>query len=1075
MVDVVRFAVLGPLTVDVAASGDPRPVPGGLPRAILASLLTAPNTTVSTDRLIDEVWPDGAPKSAVESLRNHVLRLRRRLGPLAAQRLRTEDRGYRLVLGPGELDELEFTSWCVQGREALLAKDWNGASKLLADALALWRGRPFADVPLGPGGSAHIQRLTETRLLALAGRFQVELHLGRHLEVVAELSSVAEEHPLREEFHRQLMLALYRSDRQAEAQAVYHRLRRTLRDELAVEPSASVRELQRRILSADPGLVAADTENSVQEASLRRRVDRPAQLPADTRAFTGRAGDLARLLALARDAESGTGVGTVGISAINGMGGVGKTALAVHAAHRIRDRFPDGQLFLDLRGHGSGRDHPLTPDEALAALLGSLGVPQDAIAPDTEARSALYRSLLDGTRTLIILDNAGSTGQVRPLLPGCPGCLVLITSRKRLTGMDDAHSMALDVLPRGDALALLHQVGGPDRVQQGDPDLGELAELCGDLPLALRIAASRLRHRRTLSVRDMVVRLRDERSRLEHLSDDERSLAAVFDSSFATLPEAEQRLFRLLGLIPGPDFDAYAAAALLDSGVGTAEMLLESLLDHNLLLEHSPGRYRLHDLIRVYAASLSSAAEFAEDRDAALDRLLAYYRYTAGIADRHLPLFTRAESSSNAAAPTSVPDLPDRDAAVDWMRRERANLFAAFDIAVTRAAPQHAIALATALAAFLEQEGPWEKAVAVHRTAASMAQAAGDRGAEAVALRDLGGVRHTIGDVASAAQLYERALAIHQETGDRLGEANVLHDLGRARYMIGDRQAAVDLGRRALALHRELGERLGQANALILLGRERNLADDLAASADLVEQALRSYQALGHRQGEAEAVLLLSHVRLMAGDLSTGTDLARRALAIFRELGQRQGEANVLWALGRCRTNAGDFAEASDLIRQALAIYREFGRRQGEAVSLAYLAYIKMLAGDLAAATVLYERALPIYREIGQRGGEATSLHQLGEVRRRAGDYPAAIDLVRRALASFEELGPRRLVAACLRDLGTMSTSTGDYPAASRALRRSLGVYLEIGDDVGEAEVLGLLAQLEETAEHARGLPGISR
>jgi len=662
MADVVRFAVLGPLTVDVAASGGPQPVPGGLPRAILASLLAAPNTIVSTDRLVDEVWPDGAPRSAVESLRNHILRLRRRLGPIAGQRLRTEERGYRLVLGAGELDEHEFTSWCGQGREALLAKDWNGASKLLADALALWRGRPFADVPLGSEGSAHIQRLTETRLLALTGRFEAELHLGRHLEVVAELSSLAQEHPLREEFHRQLMLALYRSDRQAEAQAAYHRLRRTLYDELAVEPSASVRELQRRILSADPGLVAADTENSVQQAASRRRVDHPAQLPADTRAFTGRAGDLARLLALARDAESGTGAGTVGISAIDGMGGV----------------------------------------------------------------------------------------------------------------------------------------GGPGRVQLDDPDLGELAELCGDLPLVLRIAAARLRHRRTLSVRDLVVRLRDERSRLEHLSDDERSLAAVFDSSFVALPEAERRLFRLLGLIPGPGFDTYAAAALLDRGGGTAEILLESLLDHNLLLEHSPGRYRLHDLIRVYAGGLS-AAESAEDRDAVLDRLLAYYRYAAGIADRHLPLFTRAGSSSNAASPTAVPDLPDRDAAVEWMRAERANLLAAFDIAVTRASPQHAIPLATALAAFLEQEGPWEKAVAVHQTAASMAQASGDRAAEAVALRHLGGVRHTIGDVASAAELYERALAIHQETGDYPEAARSL--------------------RRALGVYLEIGDDVGEAEVLGLLAQ----------------------------------------------------------------------------------------------------------------------------------------------------------------------------------------------------------------------------------------------------------------
>lgn len=1072
----VRFAVLGPLTVD--AGDGAIPVSAGLPRTVLAVLLLAPNTTMSTDRLIDEVWPAKPPRAALESLRNHVARLRRQLGPLAAARVRTDAGGYRVDLRPGELDEHEFTASCAEGREALRRGDWAATATLLADALKLWRGRPFTDVTLSPEGWTHAEQLNETRLLALEGRFQADLHLGRHQDVVGELRSLTGLHPLREEFHAQLMLALYRSDRQAEAQTVYQRLWRTLRDELAVDPSERIRELNSRILAADPalaapapvpaaisapgyGTVVASAPHDRRTLAHTRQAGR-AQLPADTRAFVGREAELGRLFDLARQSADGAAepsYGAAAVFAIDGMGGVGKTALAVRAAHRVRAGFPDGQLFLDLRGHSTGSG-PLSTEDALGTLLSFLGLPPDAVPADVHARAALYRSLLDGTRTLIVLDDASSAAQVRPLLPAAEGCLVLVTSRERLVSLDDAHSLSLGVLPRPEARALLHEIAGPGRIRADEEaDLDELAALCGFLPLTLRIAASRLRHRTTMRVRDLIDRLHDGRTRLAHLSDQERSLGAVFDSSFAALPPAERQLLRRLGLTPGPDFDGYAVAALCDSVRDAAERTLESLLDHNLLLEPSRGRYRLHDLLRIYASALS-LAEPAEERDAAIARLFAYYRHAALAADRRLSLYPRPGPASADAVPppTSVPSLSSRTEAAAWMRAERENLLAAFDLAAVHAKPHHALAISTSLAAFLQQEGPWDKAVAVHRAAVSVAAEAG-RSAEALALTDFGRVQHMVGDLAVAAELYERSLAAYREVGDPLGEANALHDLGRARYQIGQQSVATELGRQALTIHQGLGEPLGEAHALLLMSRARFYSGERDAGSALAERSVAIFRELGHSQGEAEAVLALGHMRRESEDLPAAVELIRRALAIFQELGQRQGEANTLWALGRVTCATGDHAKAYDLIEQALVIYREFGRRQGEAASLSFLGYIRVLTEDFPDAATLFEESLPIYREIGQRGAEAVVLQQLGGVRTRLGDDAGARDLTHQALGTFTELGLRPKIAGCLYDLGLIERSTGDRSAAVDLLTRSLELYREVGDPEGEAAALDALAE----------------
>ncbi|MFJ1751965.1 ATP-binding protein [Kitasatospora sp. NPDC088134] len=834
---------------------------------------------------------------------------------------------------------------------------------------------------------------------------------------------------------------------------------------------------QGRLLSAAEGTTegptggAADTPAAATtEPPGRARGASRCQLPADTRLFTGRAEEIDRLLALAREAPAGSDAGMVVISAIDGMGGVGKSALAVHAAHRMRGSFPDGQLFVDLHGHTPGLA-ALAAEDALDWFLRSLGVPPQLIPRDLGERAAFYRDRLAGTRTLIVLDNAVSTAQVRPLLPGTPGCLVIVTSRKRLTGLDDAHTLALDTLAPAEAAALLHRVAGPGRVPDGHPAVAELAALCGHVPLAVRISAARLRHRRALRIEDLVDELRDEHGRLDRLRDEGRNLAAVFDTSYAALPEAEQHLFRRLGLVPGPDFDAFAAAHLAGADHRTAERLLESLLDHNLLTQHVPGRYRFHDLVGLYARTLGHAdgAEEAE-RAAALERLLDHYRYTAGEADRHLAHHGRPGPPRPAATPAGAPALPDRDRALAWMRSERDNLLAA----VAVAGPRHLVDLSAALAAFLQQEGPWHQAAALHRTAAATARELGDRSGEAGALADLGRVRHALGEFQAACGLYERALAVHQELGDRSGEAGALEELGRVRYVLGELQVAAGLHERALAGYQELGDRLGQAGSLWSIGRVRHATGDYPAAADLLERALEIHQDLGDRHGEANTLWDLSRVRHATGDYAAAGSLQEQALTIMRQLGNRHGEANALWNLGRVRLTTGDAAAAAAALERALEIYLDLGKRDGEAYALKDLGRVRHATGDHAAAADLLGRALDIFRKVGQRYGAANATHDLGRVRHATGDHAAAADLFAQALAFFREVGDRQGEAEVLTSTAALAADTAGAPGAPALYRQALDLARAAHSPLDEARALEGTAHCAARAgDHAAALAAL--
>ena len=532
-----------------------------------------------------------------------------------------------------------------------------------------------------------------------------------------------------------------------------------------------------------------------------------------------------------------------------------------------------------------------------------------------EARVERWRGHLAGKKVLLVLDDAAGHAQVEPLLPGTAGCLVLVTSRHRLIALDGAQPLPLDTLPPEQANELFTRLA---RRPQDGSDAGTVAKLtglCDYLPLAIALLAGRLAHHPSWDITTYSAGFAAAQDRLSELTAGDRpgdpAVAAAFEMSYQELPEGRQRLFRRLGLHPGPDIDAYAAAALAGVPLTEARQGLDALYTDHLIDEPVPGRYRLHDLIREYARTLAARHDPANDRDQATRHLLDYYQYTAQAADRRLARRTRPGPAAVSTAPIAAPDLPGPAAALAWMRGERANLLACIGHATTQEQPERTIALTSAMAAFLYQEGPWHRAAALHHAAATTACHLGDRLGEANALWDLGRVRYKIDDYPAAASLHERAMALYRGLGDRLGEANALLEQGRVHFMTGDYPAAAGLLQRALALYQDLGDRLGEARALWDLGRVRELTGDYPAAAGLQERAVALYQDLGDRLGEAGALWDLGFVRSTTGDYPAAAGLLQRALALYQDLGDRHGEASALWDLGRVRELTGDYPAAA--------------------------------------------------------------------------------------------------------------------------------------------------------------------
>jgi tetratricopeptide (TPR) repeat protein/transcriptional regulator with XRE-family HTH domain len=779
-------------------------------------------------------------------------------------------------------------------------------------------------------------------------------------------------------------------------------------------------------------------------------------LPRDVASFTGRQRELSQLTGNGADPA-----GVIGIQAIGGMAGVGKTALAVHAAHRLASRFPGGQIFLPLHGHTPGQQ-PVSPDAALARLLLVMGVPAALIPPDLEARTALWRDRAAGKRLLLILDDATGSDQVRPLLPGAAGCLVLVTSRRRLAALDDIKTISLDTLPARDAAELLVRLAGRPGLSAADPAVARLAQLCGYLPLAIGMLARQLHHHPAWSPGSRVTELEEAVGRLELLAAEDTSVAAAFDLSYANLTATQQRLFRRLGLHPGTEVDAYAAAALDGSDVVAARHGLEALYDRYLLTEPARGRYRMHDLIREHARTLAGRLDTDADRELAAQRLLDYYEQTAALANRWIARQT-PDGRPRAGTPTASPELPGRGPALAWARAERASLLACLDQAAAAGQPTRVINLTAGLAGLLRTDGPWDEAVARHTAAVAAARACDDQPGLAGALNDLGDARNLSGDAQGALLDLQEALLLYREVGDARGQANVLTNLGKVRQSVPDYPGAARDLAEALTLARAAGYPAGQAHALLFLSEVHEHTADLPAALASLHEALAISRDLGSRQLQADVLTDLAGVLMVTGDYEMAVRHLEEGLSISREFDERPDQADALLNLGGLRRMTGDYRGAVRDLQEALDMWREIGSRAGEANAAYNLGIVRGLTGDYPAALRDLADSLAICRDIGSTLGTAFALAYLADARRATGDVPAGHQDLAEALGIFGKIGHPRGQAIALIFRSQLLQATGDDADAGADVQEALRICRDIGYRPGEADALNTAGTLALT------------
>jgi tetratricopeptide (TPR) repeat protein/transcriptional regulator with XRE-family HTH domain len=781
-------------------------------------------------------------------------------------------------------------------------------------------------------------------------------------------------------------------------------------------------------------------------------------LPRDIVSFTGREPEIESVLT----AITGTG-GVPGICAISGMAGVGKTALAVHAAHRLAGGFPDGQVFLPLHGHTPGQQ-PVDPVEALASLLQAVGIPAQGIPDGLEPRAWLWRDRLAGRRMLLVLDNAASTGQVVPLLPGDGGSLVLVTSRRHLGDLPGSVTpVPLDVLTPAQAAEMFTLLA--PRAAGSPGEVAEVVQLAGFLPLAISLLARLSARHQSWTLADLAA---ETRASLLTLTAEHESVAAAFEVSYRHLDPARQQMFCLLGLHPATATDGYAAAALAGTSLQEAAALLDGLHGEGLLTETGHRRYGMHDLLRRYAHDRAAVAP-AEDAERALKRLLDYYQYAAARAGARLARQTRPGSSPTAPAGLlAAPDLDDDSQALTWARADRASLLACLDHATTSGQHARVIALTAALAELLRRDGPWTDAITRHAAAVQAAQRAGDRLGQAGALIDLGNIRRLTGNYRAAATVLEQALGIYRDLSSRLGQANALNHLGNVRRAMSDCPGSAQVLEQALGIYRDIGDRLGQADALNELGETRLHADDYPGAAQAQEQALGIYRDLGNRLGQANALNYLGGVRRSIGDYPGSAQVLEQALSIYRDLGDRRGQAIALYYLGDVWRRTGDYPAAAQVLEQALGIHRDLGDPRGQAIALNHLANVRLHTGDYPGSAQAQEQALNIYRDLGDRHGQARALNGRAALHRVSGDLVRAEECHQQALGLARDTASMWDEAHALAGLGRCAKADGHATRAGALLRQALEIFQQIG----AAEALDVLAELDAlTSQAPRGKP----
>ncbi len=744
--------------------------------------------------------------------------------------------------------------------------------------------------------------------------------------------------------------------------------------------------------SSDPGAPSSGTAAVV-----------PRQLPAPPTVFTGRATELAEVDQL-------LGSAAVVITAIDGMAGIGKTALAVNAGHRSASHFPDGQIFLDLHGHTEGT-RPVEPADALQRILSALGVPGERIPQHLEDRAALYRTRLADRKMLILLDNAASEDQVMPLLPGTPGSLVLVTSRRMLTGLDHSHTVSLDVLPPDDAVRLLTRTAGEHRLDDEPSDvLGEIVELCGRLPLAIRIAAARLRTHPTWTGAHLAGRLRDHRRRLAVLETGQSSVRAALDLSYRQLTPHQQRAYRLLGLFPGVDFDAYAAAALTDTTLPRVGRLLDDLLDVNLVQEPVRGRYRFHDLVGAHAASATNSDDTESDRRAALIRLLDHYGHTASAAMDVAYPYERDRRPRVPPSDTPAPPMPDAGTAATWLDGELPNLLTAARYAAENGRPDHVHQLSSTLHRYLRDRAHYGDAETLHDHALAATRSAGNRSGELDALLCRGSIRRLRGSTEQAAADFTHVLAIARATGNSTAEL-------RASSGLGD-------------VH-------------ITRGRYEQAAEHYAAARKI---AIR----VDDRGSELEASAGLGAVHLIRGE--PAIDEFERVLDIARATGHGMAAQNALRGLGHAYRMQREYERAAACYQQVLDMSHVSGNRQGQLSAMIGLGHAHRAQGSHEQAISSYQQALRLAKEIDYRNFQFEALHGLGRLHSAAGRPDQALTHHRQALDLATDLDQPTDQARTHDGIAHAHDALGHRHDARRHWRRALDVLASLGVDHTEDE-----------------------
>ncbi|MDX8032659.1 BTAD domain-containing putative transcriptional regulator [Lentzea sp. BCCO 10_0856] len=993
-----RFGVLGPLEA-FDRSGQVSVRPAKL-RALLALLLISANEVLRIDELVGRLWGDSPPANAKRTLQVYVMRLRALLGDSHGRELiRTTPGGYQLTIAPDAVDLAVFRKTVAAARATA---DPAARAALLRDADALWRGSPLVDVEAAYVIVHVTPALAEERLHAIEMRVDADLDRGEHSAVVGELRKLVSAHPLRERMWVQLITALWRSGRQADALAAYQDVRRVLADELGVDPGAELRRLHATVLAGGEEIAVPDQATAPA----------PMQLPLDLRGFVGRAGLAEWVTTRLRPCAGATSV-----LVLSGPPGVGKTALAVHVAHRVRDHFPDGQLFADLRGYDE--QPPLTADQVLNQFLRGIGIPAEQIPLDVDEQAALFRSVLAGRRMLVVLDNAADAEHVRKLLPADSGCAVLVTSRDPLRGLVVTHgarSLTIDVFDAAEAEQLLVDVVGPELVRAEPGAAADLITLCAHLPLALRIAAANI----TGSIAEYVADLRGRGLAALSVAGDARvAVSAAFDLSYAALDPLAQQAFRLLARLPGDDFGTEVAAVLISVCPATAASVLRTLTDAHLVHRVAPGRFRFHDLIRGYAAALPDSR--------GVDAVYDWYLSRALGAAQHLypeMLPSRADGGPFRTA----------EDALSWLHTERANLVAAISHAADHGPRPLAWQLTDALRGyFWLQTNGTDWTVAAHaglRAAVGNPQAQAlmrhslgtlyasfhhhgraleeyDRALEVACLQDvprvvhashnnIGVLRQDMGQPAVAITAYETALVIQRAAGHLAAEATTLVNLGSAFWEMGDLTRACQTFNEALVCLSLSDSHQARVEVQDSLARVHLDRGDLNQAHDYASHALAS--AAHHPRLAAEAHNTLGAVCLRLGLSGDALRHHSQALDVARSLGHRRAEVAALLGLAEAQGRSGDFVQSLEMCRQAHSLVVASGVRSRVGRVLTALASAHLRLGDGGAAVVQGWRAVCAHREHGHRLAEARALRV----------YAEAVAVV----SGEEEARPHRVMAA---------------------------------------------------------------